>query len=304
MWSIYSSGINVLRSLILPYEYSMEFEASDVGGFRNYRWPILFTVLLMGVLYSRIVPGMVSDWYHDPNYSHGFLVPLISAYFLYERRGQLRSSAVRPNNLGLLVVVGSLLLLIAGYVGTEYFSMRSSLIFLIAGIVLYWFGWEILKILALPIGYLLFMVPLPYIVYDAIAFPLKLFVAQYSVKALKAMSIIVLREGNIIMFPQVVLEVADACSGLRSLMSLLALSVAYAFLSQKVPWKRGVLIAAAVPIAIVTNGFRVIATGVLAQYWGARAAEGFFHEFAGLVVFGLAIVLLISTGALLKRVGR
>ncbi len=158
--------------------------------------------------------------------------------------------------------------------------------------------------LALPIGFLIFMVPLPYIVYDALAFPLKLFVAKFSVISLKAMGVIVLREGNIIMFPNTVLEVADACSGLRSLMSLIALAVAFAFMSQKTSFKRTFLILMAVPIAILTNMIRVIVTGFLAQYYGAAAAEGFFHEFAGLAVFALAMVLLVLSGTLLRKVGR
>jgi exosortase len=106
------------------------------------------------------------------------------------------------------------------------------------------------------------------------------------------------------MFPQTVLEVADACSGLRSLVSLLALAVAMAFLTQQGPIKRTVLIVSALPIAIATNMFRVIATGVLAQFYGAKAAEGFFHEFAGMAVFALAMVLLIAVSVLLKRIGR
>jgi exosortase len=181
--------------------------------------------------------------------------------------------------------------------------MRSSLVFLLAGIVLYLFGWAVLKILALPIGFLLFMVPLPYIVYDAAAFPLKLFISKVSVFVLKAMGVIVWREGNIIMFPETILEVADACSGLRSLMSLAALAVALAFLSQKTAIKRTLLILSALPIAIFTNMLRVIATGFLAQYYGAAAAEGFFHEFAGMAVFVLAMVLLFVTGAVLRKFG-
>lgn len=148
------------------------------------------------------------------------------------------------------------------------------------------------------------MVPLPYIVYDAIAFPLKLFVAKFSVLALKAAGVVVLREGNIIMFPSTTLEVADACSGLRSLVSLLALAVAYAFLSQKSAVRRTLVILSAVPIAMVTNMTRVIVTGFLAQYYGAAAAEGFFHEFAGMAVFALAMVLLVAFGGLLRKVGK
>ena len=262
------------------------------------------TLILLAVLYAPVVPSMVGDWYNDPNYSHGFLVPLISAYFMWERRAALRAAEIVPSNFGLVVIVGSLLLLIFGFVGTEYFTMRSSLVFLLAGIVLYCFGWSMLRVLALPIGFLIFMVPLPYIVYDALAFPLKLLVTKFSVISLKAMGVIVWQEGNIIQFPETVLEVADACSGMRSMMSLLALSVAYAFFLEMNAIKRFILVLLAIPIAIVTNMLRVIGTGFLAQYYGSAAAEGFFHEFAGLAVFGLAMVFLVLAGTVLGKVGR
>lgn len=270
----------------------------------THKGSLLLLLPLLAAVYWSIVPGMVGDWNNDPNYSHGFLVPLISAYFVYLKWPTLKTLPVVPSNLGLPVMVGSLLLLVFGFAGTEYYTMRSSLVFLLAGIVLYWFGWQVFKALALPLGFLLFMVPLPYIVYDALAFPLKLLVTQASVATLKALGVAVVREGNIIMFPQTVLEVADACSGLRSLMSLLALAVAYAFVAHKTLAKRLLLVLSAVPIAIMTNMFRVIVTGFLAQYYGAAVAEGFFHEFAGFVVFALAMALLLLFGALLGRVGR
>ena len=265
---------------------------------------LLLLLVAVGVAYATIIPGMVDDWSNDPNYSHGFLVPLISGYFLWQSWPELKQVTLKPSNAGLAVIVGSLLLLALGYVGVEYFTMRASLVFLLAGIVLFWCGWTVLRLTALPIAFLLFMVPLPYIVYDALAFPLKLFVTKYSVMSLKLMGVTVVREGNIIMFPQTVFEVADACSGLRSLVSLLALAVTMAFLTQQGTVKRTILIVAALPIAIATNMFRVIATGVLAQFYGAKAAEGFFHEFAGMAVFALAMALLIATSALLRRVGR
>ncbi len=274
------------------------------GAIKNYKFLLLLGVPLISVVYATIVPDMVSDWNNDPNYSHGFLVPVIAGYFFWQNKSELYTASVKPSNLGLVIILASLAQLVVGIAGTEYFTMRSSLVFLLAGIVLYWFGWEVLKVLALPIGFLIFMVPLPYIVYDALAFPLKLFVAKFSVISLKAMGVIVLREGNIIMFPNTVLEVADACSGLRSLMSLIALAVAFAFMSQKTSFKRTFLILMAVPIAILTNMIRVIVTGFLAQYYGAAAAEGFFHEFAGLAVFALAMVLLVLSGTLLRKVGR
>ncbi len=262
---------------------------------------LLLVVFMVGVLYAPVVPGMVSDWYHDPNYSHGFLIPLIAAYFAWERWPQLKEAEYDINIWGLVVIAGSLLLLVFGYAGTEYFSMRVSLVFLLAGLLLYFCGFEVLRILVLPLVFLLFMVPLPYIVYDALAFPLKLLVTKYSVAALKFLGIVVWREGNIIIFPETVLEVADACSGMRSLMSLLAISTAYAFMLKSSNRRRLLLLLLALPIAVLTNMLRVIGTGILAQYYGAAAAQGFFHEFAGLVVFGLAMALLILVGTFLSR---
>lgn len=284
--------------------YRVESEVTFSEFLQRNRWHVLMLLLCIAVTYRNVVPGMVSDWDNDPNYSHGFLVPLISAYFVWQSWAQIRNIKVRPSLFGLLVVVGSLALLILGYVGTEYYTMRSSLVFLLAGVILFWCGWAILRALALPVGFLLFMVPLPYIVYDAVAFPLKLMVAKFSVFSLKMLGVVVWRDGNIIRFPQTVLEVADACSGLRSLMSLLALAVAYAFISQTSNLKRTVLVLSAIPIAIFTNMVRVIVTGILAQYYGAAAAEGFFHEFAGFVVFAVAMVLLFLFGMLLHRWGK
>lgn len=265
------------------------------------RWLVLVLLALLVGLYGRIVPAMAADWLHDPNYSHGLLVPVMAGYFAWQRWPRLAREPVQPDNNGLLLVVAALLLLVFGRAATEYFSMRVSLILLLAGILWFWYGRALLRLLALPLGFLLLMVPLPYILYDAVAFPLKLLVARCSVAVLKLLGIAVLREGNLIQFPQLVLEVADACSGLRSLMSLLALAVAYAFISQTAPLKRLLIIVAAVPIAIITNMFRVVVTGVLAQRYGAAVAEGFFHEFAGLAVFVLALLLLFCLGALLRR---
>jgi exosortase len=270
---------------------------------QRYRIHLLLALLLLAGLYSSIVPPMVMDWYRDDNYSHGFLVPIIAGYFLYLRWDELKATRVTPSNLGLAVIFLALALLTVAWLGMEYFTLRSSLVVLIAGMVLYFFGTDVFKSARLPILYLFFMVPLPYIVYDLIAFPLKLFVSKSSVWFLKMIGIAVAREGNIIMFPTTTLEVADACSGIRSLVSLLALAVAYAFFINISPLKRWIIILSAIPIAILTNAMRVIGTGILAQYWGARAAEGFFHEFAGLAVFALAMGMLVGLGALLKKTG-
>lgn len=268
---------------------------------RREGWKLALLLALVAGLYAPVIPQLVREWIDDPNYSHGFLVPAVSAWFLWRRRGELAETEINPDRWGIPFLLVALGLLVLGWVGTEYFTQRVSLILLLGALVLFLFGREVLSMAALPLGYLLFMVPIPYILYDAVAFPLKLFVAAASVRVLKIMGVVVWREGNVILFPNAVFEVADACSGIRSLLSLLALAVAYAFVAHRRPAARAILIAAALPIALLTNALRVVGTGILAQYWGARAAEGFFHEFAGLAVFALALLLLLLTGEVLRR---
>ena len=268
---------------------------------KRYKAQFIMLGLLLGGLYHSIFAEMVMDWYNDPDYSHGFLVPLISGYFVYQRREDLKKTLVSPYTPGLLVIIMGVLLLIIGYKGTELFTMRLSFIIIVAGIILYFWGKEAFKILLLPICYLVLMIPLPEIIYNAIAFPLKLFVAKYSVLFLQVINITVYREGNIIMFPNIVLEVADACSGIRSLMSLVALSVAISFFVKASNLKKTVIVLSAVPIAVFTNSLRVIITGILAKYWGVAAAEGFFHEVAGMLVFGLAMLMLFIVGIILSE---
>ncbi|MDO9583018.1 MAG: exosortase/archaeosortase family protein [Desulfomicrobium sp.] len=252
-------------------------------------------------LYWPIIVPMVKVWASDDNYSHGFLVPVISLYLAYMRRNELQEANVRPCNGGIALIAFGLLLLILGWVATEYLTMRSSLVVVIAGLVLYLLGGEIFKILLAPLCYLFLMVPIPAVLYDAAAFPLKLFVTNVSVLSMKALGIVVWQEGNILMFPNITLEVADACSGLRSIMSLLALGAAYAFVLHTKTRDRVILIVSTLPIAVLTNTLRVVATGVLAQFYGSAAAEGFFHEFAGLFVFAAAVVLFVALGSALKR---
>ena len=266
-----------------------------------YRMQFLLSLLILAGVYRGVVPDMAHQWYEDANYSHGFVVPLIAGYFVYERRHELADVLVAPWWPGLALFLLGLLQLAIGWLGTEFFTMRSSLVVTLAGMTLFFFGKPLFRLVMLPLAYLMFMVPLPYIIYDMIAFPLKLFVTRVSIASLKLMGVVVMREGNIIMLPLTTLEVADACSGIRSLISLLALAVAYAFFLNITPLRRAALILAAIPIAISANALRVIGTGLLAQYWGARAAEGFFHEFAGLAVFVVAIVLMIALGSLLAR---
>lgn len=265
--------------------------------------PISVFLVAFALLYAGAIQGMVLDWYHDENYSHGFLIPLVSGYLVWQRLDELKEVELRPTAPGLLVALGGIALFLFGMLAGESFTMRFSMLVVLAGAILYGYGAGLMKALAFPFAYLIYMIPLPYILYDSIAFPLKLMVSKYSVAFLKLIGIPVMREGNVINLVSTTLEVADACSGIRSIVSLLALATALAYFSQKGWLKRTLLIFSALPIAIFANGVRVIGTGILATRYGAAAAQGFFHEFAGLVIFGVAMALLLLTSYFLGKIG-
>jgi len=269
-------------------------------------WAYAGTLLVAGFvifLYRDVFQGLVSDWYHDPDYSHGFLVPFLSAYFIWERWDALTKEKISPSLPGAGVLCVGLACLVIGLVGVELYVQRFSLIIVLTGLVLLILGWRYLWILSFPIGFLIFMIPLPAIVVNTIAFPLQLFAAKAASFCLFSLGIPVLREGNLIILASTTLEVAEACSGLRSLLSLLALGTVYGYFSQDTVWKRWVLVILSVPIAIVANAFRVSGTGILAHYFGVEAAEGFYHTFEGWIVFVVAFVLLFFCGMILGKVG-
>ncbi len=261
-------------------------------------WTILLAALLVAA-YAPVYARMIGDWWSDPNYSHGFLVPLVCAWFVHEAMPGLRAEPARPTGAGFVLVAAGLLLLAAGTLSEELYSRRLSSLALLAGIIHTLAGGRVLRLLAPPLAFALLMIPLPYTIYDALALPLKHMVSVLATAGMKLTGLPVLREGNMILLPNISLEVAEACSGLRSLMSLIALGAAYAFIFLKGPWRRAALIAATIPIAIFANTLRVFVTGILARHFGAVVAEGFFHSFAGLAVFVTAMVLTALLGAAL-----
>ncbi len=266
-------------------------------------WFIPISGLLI-ILYWEIAPGLVLDWYNDPDYSHGFLVPFLSAFFIWERWDDLKKVEVQPSFWGIGLLGFGLLMLVIGLIGAELYTQRSSLVAVLAGLTLLVGGWRILWLLKLPLAFLIFMIPLPAIVVNTIAFPLQLFAAKTASFCLFSLGIPVLREGNLIALAGTTLEVAEACSGLRSLLSLLALGTVYGYFSQTVQWKKFALVLLSIPIAILANAVRVSGTGILAHYWGVEAAEGFYHTFEGWIVFIAAFAMLLTCGTVLSWIGR
>jgi exosortase len=246
-------------------------------------------------VYFHVLSSLVSQWASDENYSHGFLIVPFALYFAWAQRARLAAVPIRPSIAGLIVVCASLLVLIAGLFGAELFLTRISLIGVLGGSVLFLLGWQHLRLLAFPLALLVFMVPLPALVFNQIAFPLQLFASRVGEVALTTAGIPVLREGNILELSTTRLEVAQACSGIRSLVSLVTLGVLLGKLNEPRRWARVVLALVAIPIAIVENAARVAGTGIAAHWVGPAAAEGFFHTFSGWVMFVLAFVLLLLT---------
>ena len=271
----------------------------------SYRTTLLKSAIIVAcpvILYFSVLQGLVSDWLHLPDFSHGFLIPIVSFYFVYERRKELSALNRSSNWIGLPLLLFGIVLLLLGNLATEYFTMRFSMLVVLGGIVLFLLGKEFYKTLLFPLVFLIFMIPIPSVLMDRITFPMQLFASKVAGSFLYLLGIPALREGNIILLANTSLEVAEACSGIRSLISLLALSVVFAYFSQKRFLKRVLLILSTFPIAIIANAARVTGTGILAHHYGDKVAQGFFHGFSGWILFVVALVCLFVVGGLLSKI--
>lgn len=262
---------------------------------------VLLIALAWLAVYHDVLRRLVDDWRVDENYSHGFLIPVVSGYAIWAQRDQIFSASVEPRRLlggGLMLI--SAMMLFAGMLGAESYITRLSLVLSLIGLTVYFGGLNWLRQLLFPIGLLVFALPIPNIIFNQIAFPLQLIASDYATRAIKLFGIPALREGNVIELAQIKLQVVEACSGIRSLMALAALTVIYLYFTEKRWWRRIVLIVAVMPIAVLANAVRVAGTGLLAHYRGAQAAEGFLHNFSGLLIFLVAVLLLLAVAQLLN----
>jgi exosortase len=264
-------------------------------------WIGVFAALLL-ILYGPILKALVLDWWSDPNYGHGFLVPVFSAFVLWRERERLARVAIKPANFGFLVMLCAVGLLLVGSLGAELFTTRFSLLVMLGGIVLFLAGWQMLRAVLFPLGFLILMIPIPVIIYNQITFPLQLMASRFATFWLQLLNVPVLREGNLIILPNYTLEVVDACSGIRSLMTLITLAVAYSYLVGDKRWLRWLMVALMIPIAIVSNSVRIFGAGILTYHFGPRMAQGFFHEFSGWVIFLAALLLMFACHWILRKI--
>ena len=261
----------------------------------------LIAVALTFVIYGPILYYMVLHWNAVADYSHGFLVAPLALYFAWERQPKLRRARIEPSWWGLVPLALSTTTLVVGRLGVEQMNMRVSFVLALMGIVLLLLGRQIFRILAFPLFFLFLMVPLPQSLVNVVAFPLQLTAADWAVDLLYYLRIPALREGNIIHLPNTTLFVAEACSGLRSLMALVTLGVVFAYFFRKSWGERIVIVLSAIPIAIIVNALRVTITGILTYRFGEKAAEGAIHEFQGLITFSAAFLLLLTEAWLLTK---
>jgi exosortase len=255
-------------------------------------WRVAVLIALSLWLYGHILARLVTQWWSDPNFSHGFFVPVFAAFMAWQERSRLRSVSSEPSNWGLPIILLALSTLVVGVFGAELFLSRFSLVLLVVGIIVLLKGWGVLRVLLFPLLFLLLMVPLPAIIFSQITFPLQILASKLSAWVLPALGVPVLREGNVINLPAMPLEVAEACSGIRSLLSLTTLAIMYGYLMEKRIGIRVLLALASIPIAVAANGLRIVGTGLLVQYWDPDKAEGFFHAFSGWLIFVVSLLFL------------
>ncbi|MGH9560816.1 MAG: exosortase A [Terracidiphilus sp.] len=266
------------------------------GGFRdrNLVWGALLIAGLVAAAYLRVLLKLVSDWWAFPDFSHGFLIPPFAAYVVWRKRKVLANIPVAPSWTGVALVAFGLLVLLLGVYGSELFLSRISLVLVLAGLVLGFGGRTMLKETRFALFVLLLAIPIPAIIYTQITFPLQILASKLASALLPLFGVPVLREGNVIQLPAMSLEVAEACSGIRSLMSLLTLAILYGYFLERSTWRRVALAVGSVPIAIAANAVRLLGTGLSVQYWDPDKAMGFFHEFSGWVMFLVSLSCLIA----------
>jgi exosortase D (VPLPA-CTERM-specific) len=265
---------------------------------------ILLCVLLLSYLlfYWGTIQSLINLWMTDGDYSYAFLIPLITGYIIWEKRKQIASTPLGTNWMGGIFFLVFLMISLYGILGSSPSAVRPAIPLMILSITLFCFGTAVFRVLAFPLGVLIFMIPLPTTVQAMIGVPLKLIASKLGVLMMQLFGISVFIEGNVIDLGVTQLQVADACSGLRYILPLFAMGVLFAYFFEKVRWRQLVLVLTTIPIAIIANGFRVGMTGILVSFYGNSAAEGLFHDFSGWLVFMLSFGLLFLLQLGLKAI--
>jgi exosortase D (VPLPA-CTERM-specific) len=288
-------------------------------------WKLFAAAGALLLLSYPVLSKLCLAWWTDENYSHGLLIPFVIAYIVWLGRDRLVDGSAHPNTgLGLVVMIASILGLLLGTLGAELFTQRVALVGVLAGTVIFFGGTRVLGRLGLPFVLLLLAIPLPQIIFNKIAFPLQMLASRVAASGLTLVGIPATRDGNVIeLVPSgqtaaIGLEVVEACSGIRSLMTLAALALILFYFTREREhvdepadfigshdfWRMIALVSSSVPIAILTNAGRVFITGVLAFFYGEPAVNGLGHDVAGWAVFLAALLLLFAENEIIRRFQR
>lgn len=272
----------------------------------TYQWSWWAGAWLGGLLvlaYAPVLIRLVRQWINDPDMGHGVFVPLVAGYIAWSKRRELSAAPLRPDWWGLAVVAYAAMQLLVATLGAELFLARTAFVISVIGMILLLAGRQVTRLLAFPLLLLFFMVPLPALIFNQITLPLQLLASAIAETTLGWLGIPVFREGNILELASQRLSVVEACSGIRSLLSLSFLALVYAYLFDRKVWMRIALLVVAAPIAIIANAGRVTLSGLLSEY-NPRLAEGFFHFAEGWVVFLAALAMLAITHQVINRLYR
>jgi exosortase len=260
------------------------------------------TIGLVLVMYIPTFLWMWDRWFsRDSYYSHGILIPLISSYLIWNKRDELRLIPKESSSAGFYIFLLGVLMHLLSSVLRIYFSSGFSLIVILIGLVLHFFGKRFFFNIMFPVIFLVFMVPLPIVTIANISFKLKLFAAQFATIILNNhLRIPCFQDGSTIRLQHAQVIVDDVCSGLRSLISLTALGSIFAYWIKGGPIKRGIVFLSTIPIAVVTNALRIVFLSTVSEVWGAQYASGFLHDLSGFIVFAGAFILLFLVVKLLE----
>jgi exosortase len=262
---------------------------------------VLFSFFIL--LYASVLKGLVLQWWTDPDYGHGFFVPLFSCFILWRQRKCWIATEIKPSNFGLLVMISAVALLLIGSLGAELFTSRISLVVMLTGMILFLAGRATLRAVAFPLACLVLMIPIPTIIYNQVTLPLQLLASRLATFWLETVNVPVLRDGNVLVLSNYSMEVVEACSGIRSLLTLISLAIIYGYFVERRRWVRYTLVVLMVPSAIISNSLRIMGAAMIAHRFGPAAAEGFLHTFSGWVIFVVSLLVLLGFHWILRHIG-
>ncbi|MEK6778016.1 MAG: exosortase A [bacterium] len=249
-----------------------------------------------------IMAFMWELWFESETHNNGVLIPLVSGYLVWGKRDQLRQWTITASWRGFIFLLFAALIFTAGIIGAERFTQEVSMVLLLIGVVWFNFGNRFCRAMAFPLLLLFLMIPPPHIFYNNLSVKLQLLSTKISMFFLHLIGVTVYSEGNIIYLPSMQLEVAAACSGIRSLFSLFTLGVIFAYIAQKRSSARLLLALSSIPIAILFNGLRISGTCILAQYWSPKITDSFNHFMSGWVVFIFAFAVMLLINKIIDKV--